>query len=355
MKSSRLSRLVFALLVSGVAVGLQTALAAELTADTNTIESLTPEQATTLVTGFPGVTLEVEIAGFGKVTAARCLPLNGLPVVAAETAEALARYRKGPLFLDGLTTLSDEAARALAQHKGGLLSLNGLATLPDDAAQALTQHKGYLFLNGLTTLSDQAAKALAPHKGGLLSLNGLATLPDDAAQALTQHKGYLFLNGLTTLSDQAAKALAPHRGNELFLNRLTTLNSVALVTKLTQGNDALLWISRLTAVSPEVAKVLAAVDKWDGRLPSLTTLDSPDSVEIAKALATRKQRLSLPNLEKISPKTLSALLEKRDVEIPLVETLELLPEPDGSLTEDFIIPEWLEARERQQRAAQATE
>jgi hypothetical protein len=308
MKSSRLSRLVFALLVSGVAVGLQTALAAELTADTNTIESLTPEQATTLVTGFPGVTLEVEIAGFGKVTAARCLPLNGLPVVAAETAEALARYRKGPLFLDGLTTLSDEAARALAQHKGGLLSLNGLATLPDDAAQALTQHKGYLFLNGLTTLSDQAAKALAPH-----------------------------------------------RGNELFLNRLTTLNSVALVTKLTQGNDALLWISRLTAVSPEVAKVLAAVDKWDGRLPSLTTLDSPDSVEIAKALATRKQRLSLPNLEKISPKTLSALLEKRDVEIPLVETLELLPEPDGSLTEDFIIPEWLEARERQQRAAQATE
>ncbi|MCE2726963.1 MAG: hypothetical protein LW698_09335 [Planctomycetaceae bacterium] len=135
----------------------------------------------------------------------------------------------------------------------------------------------------------------------------------------------------------------------------TTLNSAALVTKLTQRNDALLWISRLTAVSPEAAEVLAGIDKWDGRLPSLTTLDSPDSVEIAKALATRKQRLSLPNLEKISPKTLSALLEKRDVEIPLVETLELLPEPDGSLTEDFIIPEWLEARERQQRAAQATE
>jgi len=97
----------------------------------------------------------------------------------------------------------------------------------------------------------------------------------------------------------------------------TTLNSAALVTKLTQRNDALLWISRLTAVSPEAAEVLAGIDKWDGRLPSLTTLDSPDSVEIAKALATRKQRLSLPNLEKISPKTLSALLEKRDVEIPI--------------------------------------
>jgi hypothetical protein len=72
-------------------------------------------------------------------------------------------------------------------------------------------------------------------------------------------------------------------------------------------------------------------------------------VAIAKALATRKGPLSLPNLKKISPKTLSALIEKEDIDIPLIETLELIPEPDGSATDDFIIPEWLEERQSQSK------
>jgi hypothetical protein len=101
---------------------------------------------------------------------------------------------------------------------------------------------------------------------------------------------------------------------------------------------------------------LAAAEEWDGNLPALTELDSPDSVAIAQSLATRKSPLSLPNLKKISPKTLSALIDKKDVEIPFVETLELIPEPDGSRTDDFIIPEWLEERQKQkQRAAEAAD
>lgn len=68
---------------------------------------------------------------------------------------------------------------------------------------------------------------------------------------------------------------------------------------------------------------------------------------------TRKGPLSLPNLKKISPKTLSALIDKEDVEIPLIETLELIQEPDGSVTEDFIIPKWLEERQKKQRRQQA--
>jgi hypothetical protein len=40
------------------------------------------------------------------------------------------------------------------------------------------------------------------------------------------------------------------------------------------------------------------------------------------------------------------LIEKRDVEIPLIETLEFIREPDGSTTEDFVIPDWLEDRQR---------
>ena len=59
-----------------------------------------------------------------------------------------------------------------------------------------------------------------------------------------------------------------------------------------------------------------------------------------------------PQPQKISPKTLSALIEKEDLEIPLIETLELIPEPDGSVTDDFVIPEWLNERQKRQRAAQ---
>ena len=81
-----------------------------------------------------------------------------------------------------------------------------------------------------------------------------------------------------------------------------------------------------------------------GIMSGITAFESPDSVAIAKALATRKGPLSLPNLKKISPKTLSALIEKEDIDIPPIEALELIPEPDGSPTEDFLIPERFQKR-----------
>jgi hypothetical protein len=44
------------------------------------------------------------------------------------------------------------------------------------------------------------------------------------------------------------------------------------------------------------------------------------------------------------------LIQKEDVEIPLIETLELIQEPDGSVTEDFLVPEWLSVREQLRRS-----
>jgi hypothetical protein len=131
------------------------------------------------------------------------------------------------------------------------------------------------------------------------------------------------------LSDEAAASLAKRQGT--------------------------LSLTGLTTLSADVAEDIAVIEKWDGRLLSLSAFESPDSVSVAQALATRKGPLLLPALKKISPKTLAALVEKKDVEIPLVETLELIPEPDGSTTEDFIIPEWLEEGQKQKRAARATE
>jgi len=108
-------------------------------------------------------------------------------------------------------------------------------------------------------------------------------------------------------------------------------------------------------LSADTARALTTAAKWDGRLPNLTGLDTADSVAVAQALATRKGPLSLPSLKKISPKTLTALIGKRDVEIPLIETLDIIPEPDGSATEDFVIPEWLEDRQKQKSGVQAAE
>jgi hypothetical protein len=201
-----------------------------------------------------------------------------------------------------VTAVSDEAAVALA-HCNGDLQLSALTTLTNaELATKLVQRKVLLRLDDLTTLSDEAAKALAQHKG-LLDLHGLTTLSDEATQAIAEFEGQLFLS-------------------ERFRKDFVAKNPL----------------------SPKTARFYAVMLRGD--LNDVTTLDSPDSVAIAKVLATRKGPLSLPNLKKLSPKTLSALLEKEDIEIPLIETLELIPEPDGSPTGDFVIPEGFQQRQK---------
>ena len=95
----------------------------------------------------------------------------------------------------------------------------------------------------------------------------------------------------------------------------------------------------LESLTPGAAASLAASRKWNGLLPGVTAFETADSVAVAAALATRRGRLSLPNLERISPRTLAALIVKKDVEIPPVEKLVLIPEPDGAANDDFIVPE----------------
>jgi hypothetical protein len=107
-----------------------------------------------------------------------------------------------------------------------------------------------------------------------------------------------------------------------------------------------LSLAGLTTLDADTAAALAKFAGPPLALGGITAFESPDSVAVAKALATRQGPLSLPNLEKISPKTLTALIEKQDVEIPLIETLELIPEPDGSATEDFVIPEGFQERRK---------
>jgi hypothetical protein len=203
------------------------------------------------------------------------------------------------------------------------LPLNGLNSLDAETATALAAYpEGPLLLDGLTTLDAATAKALAQLTNEALSLNGLTTLDAATAKMLAEFKGSrLSLDDVTSLDAATATALAEFKGNYLHLNGLTTLDAAT-------------------------AKTLAALDTWNGNLSSIVAIESPDSVEIAAALAKRKGPLSLPKLKKISPKTLTALIEKEDVVIPLIERLELIQEPDGSPTEDFMLPTGFQSRQK---------
>ena len=421
--------------------------AAELPTDTNTITSLTPEQAKKLAAEFKGVEHRITLNVSRTTDITRTLPdalpldglksldletarvlatygdrreltmsapgrgallLNGLATLDAESATALAGFKGYGLWLNGLKTLSPEAATALAGFKGRDLSLAGLNSLSLEAATALADYAGDIFFLpplradfaarypwspdnaralirvasdredlvtilegltelspelataiaeskasglkfvGLTKLSPEAAAALAGFKGKALCLDDLTALSPEAATALAGFKGFvLTLGGLTTLDADAAKALAEFKGEVLSLRGLTTLSPEA-ATSLDGFKGRSLILDGLTTLSPETATALAAIQS-NFSLAGITALDSPDSVAVAEALAMRKGPLVLHSLRRISPKALSALLKKEDVMIPLIETLELIPEPDGSPTDDFVIPEGFKERQRRQR------
>ena len=200
--------------------------------------------------------------------------------------------------------------------------------------------------NQIERLTPEQATVLAGSTAWDGQLRNLTTLDAATAKALAEFKGHsLYLDGLTTLDAATAKVLAEYKGGRLELNGLTTLDA-DIAAALAEFKGKLLCLNRLTTLDAATAKALAGSPAWNGDLSSITAFESPDSVETAAALANRKGPISLRNLTKISPKALTALIEKEDVDIPLIETLELIQEPDGSPTEDFMIPKGFQSRQK---------
>lgn len=123
--------------------------------------------------------------------------------------------------------------------------------------------------------------------GGKLNLFGLTSLDAESARGLAAFRGKLELDGLTEIDAEAAAALATYNGPRLSLRGLKSL-------------------------SADAAGQLAKANSWDRRLSSL---------------------------KRVSPKALAALIEGQNIELPPVESLELIEEPDRSCTDDFVIPE----------------
>jgi hypothetical protein len=190
--------------------------------------------------------------------------------------------------------------------------------------------------NQIERLTPEQAKKLAAEFPGVWVVIDPST---------TYMRRSLPLNGLNSLDAETATALAAYPEGPLLLDGLTTLDAATAKTLAQLKNEAL-SLNGLTTLDAATAKAIAGSPAWNGDLSSIVAFESPDSVEIAATLAKRKGPLRLPNLKKLSSKTLTTLIEKEDVEIPLIETLELIQEPDGSPMDDFIIPKGFQSRQK---------
>ena len=275
------------------------------------------------------------------------LNLFGLTSLDAEAARGLAAFR-GNLELDGLTEIDPETAAALATYAGPKLSLRGLKTFSAEAAEQLAKAKAWDGgLSSLRSLSDEAAAALAGFEGKGLFIPGVP-LSDRAVQALAGFRGSSLYLIVPRLSDESVRALATFKGDNLSLAGLEEppAELTRLLPEFTCKKLSLHpweWnLGRTRPVTPADARLVAAYAGRLGKtcvLPGITGFETPDAVEIADALAASTGSLSIPNLKRVSPRSLTALIEKGNIELPPIEFIELIQEPDGGPTDDFVIPD----------------
>lgn len=360
----------------------------------NSLKTLSPEAARALATyrgqmlGLDGLTtLDGDTAAALAEFAGQTLVLNNVKQVPPAVAAALAKSRANQLQVNAWYTSLDRnalltpefaslvrkcvasgqplqidlknldgpdgiaVARVLATMPGPL-ALHGLTTVSADVAAALAEYKGpALSLAGLTSLPAETAAALARCRTWDGNLATLRTLPVETARALAGHRGQqLVLAGLTTITPEAIEALAAYDGGQLYL-RVQPLTP-ELVRTLAACKAWQPTTETLATLTTEAARVLSDMPQWNGNLQGITAIDTPDAVEIARILARRQGPVSLHGLKRISPRTLLALIEKENAFVPLVESLELIPEPDGSPTDDIVLPERFLERQEQQRQQQ---
>ena len=282
------------------------------------------------------------------------LNLFGLTTLDAEAARGLAAFR-GNLELDGLTEIDPETAAALATYAGPNLSLAGLKTLSAKTAAELAKAKSWNGgLRSLRSLSDEAAAALAGFEGKGLTITGVP-LSDRAVQALAGFRGASLYLIVPRLSDESVRALAAFKGESLSLAGLEEppAELAGLLPEFACKNLSLhpweFYLGGKQPVTPADARLVAAYAGRLGKtcvLPKITGFETPDAVEVAEILAAAPGSLSIPNLKRVSPRTLTALIEKGNIELPPIEFIELIQEPDGSPTDDFMVPKGFQLRQK---------
>jgi len=280
--------------------------------------------------------LDVPLARRLAQSPCQAVSLRGLKRLDADVARELAAFRR-ELRLPRLEAISPAAAAALATHEGPLV-LPDLNAFPPADVAAVVLGCARLDLSSLTAPTPELARLLAAREGSLV-LPAVTTLSGEAAVALATHVGTLSLPRLGEIDAEVAAALAAHRGGGLGLHGLRRIGSQAATLLAAHEQPIDLHGLTLTERLDSTAVATLLVRKTGGVvLPNLRRFDYPESRRVAEILATAPGRLSLPQLEAVSPATLAALLRKKDVSLPPVEMLELIAEPDGAATDDFVDP-----------------
>jgi hypothetical protein len=247
----------------------------------------------------PAVTKLEEEAASILATRRGYLRLWGLKTLTPEVASALVAHKGQRLELNGVEEISPEVAAALAKGRRGICI--GLKDLPPAIAVILATCNASLTFPKLETLSVESADALATHSRNL-SL-GAATISKEVATALLKHEGIIGIELVSRLEPGVADILARHR-YEVHL-MLEEIDSAALARKLFSEPNASSSVYRLKTISPEVAAVYAELDP--GYLANVDKL----SPEAAKTLASGKRDLSLPAITRLSPELARALTSRK--------------------------------------------
>ena len=304
------------------------------------------------------------------------LRLWGLKSVTPEVAAALVAHDGDRLELNGIKEISPAAARALAKGRRSWGISVGLIDLPREIAAILAEFPYHLDFPYLETLSLESAKAIAEHGevvqigsetvGPTLDL-GKARLTPAIAEALLAHDGPLSLNRLKKLEPGVGDVLAKHRFPVLLM--LEEIDSVALARKIFSDGHRGSTTARLRTMSPEIATEYARLhpgpilaletltpeaatslgtsSQWialrgvtrltpelakaltDRRPPvylfGIKTLDGPDAVAVAEALASTPAPVYMEFLERVSAPALAALRKKATITLPPDEKLTIVP------------------------------
>jgi len=271
------------------------------------VKTLSEDVARNLVIPFPDIFLTLPSVETLSPEAARALSkrggyidLSGLQTLSPETAAAIVAEPGHCIYLSGVTEISPEVARMLVKGRRGGLRI-GLKELPPAIAVILATWNADLTFSKLETLSVESAEAFAAHRRRL-SL-GAATISQDVAAVLLKHQGTIGLELVSRLEPGVGDILARHKFDVQLI--LEEIDSPALARKIFSEPNASASVYRLRTMSPEVAAVYA--ERRPGYLGNLNTL----SPQAAKALASGNQHLSLPALARLTPDLATALTARK--------------------------------------------
>lgn len=250
--------------------------------------------------------------------------LSAVRHIDSDAASELARY-VGSVSLPAIESISGDAAAALVNHSGVVLRLDGLQhvspevasvlvkaqrtwlylginSLTPEIAEILADCNSHLSFTGIDSLPVESARALVRHRRSLDF--GKARITPEVAEVLLDHQGLIGVSLAKRLEPGVGDVLARHRfGLGLGLEEI---DSVPLARKVfCDGLVASSSVRRLRTMSPEIATEY--VRCRPGYLKSLDTL----SVEAAKELAKDAQDIDLPAITKLSPELALALTDRK--------------------------------------------